>query len=115
MKIFGECQIVSMPTPHCRTFYTTLYCICRIIAYRNQLKKEIMSKENVWKKLKKCYKKDFSKCKKEYPETYRSVKADMESKEFIEELKVSTFYRFFVFLGKDYRELSIINMYRILK
>ena len=32
-----------MLTPHCRTNYTTLYCICRIIAYINQ-HKEIMTK-----------------------------------------------------------------------
>ena len=24
MKILGGCQIVSMLTPHCRTFYTTI-------------------------------------------------------------------------------------------
>ena len=72
-------------------------------------------KTNVWNKLKKCYKEDFEKCKKKYPDTYRIVKEDMENKVFIDELRVSTIYHFFVFLGKDYRELSIINMYRILK
>jgi len=70
---------------------------------------------NVWNKLKKCYKEDFSKCKKEYPQTYRQVKSDMESKEFLEELKVSTLYHFFKFMGKDYRELSIVDIYTILK
>lgn len=75
----------------------------------------VSNSTNVWNKLKKCYKEDFSKSKKEAPNNYREVKADMESKEFLGQLKVSTIHSFFTFLGKDYRELSIVDIYEILK
>ena len=74
-----------------------------------------MAKVNVWNKLKKCYKEDFTICKKEYPSTYRTVKKEMQKAEHIGALKVKTIHDFFTFLGKDYRELSIIELYGILK
>ena len=72
-------------------------------------------KENVWNKLKKCYKEDFTECKEEYPHTYQLVKEDMQNAEHIGALKVRTIHDFFTFLGEDYREMSIINIYQILK
>ena len=75
-----------------------------------------MKTKNLWNKIEKKYRESFEKnTKKKYAHTFGVIKEEMQSVEFIDNLKVSTLYSFFLFMGdKEYKKIKIVEIYSIL-
>tara|TARA_Y100000310_G_scaffold308676_1_gene352042 strand:- start:72 stop:338 length:267 start_codon:yes stop_codon:yes gene_type:complete len=75
-----------------------------------------MKTKNLWNKIDKKYRENFEKqTKKKYAHTFKIIKKDMQSVEFIDNLKVSTLYSFFLFMDdEEYKKIKILDIYSIL-
>ena len=75
-----------------------------------------MKTKNLWNKIEKKYRENFEKqTKKKYAHTFGVIKKEMQSVEFIDNLKVSTLYSFFLFMdNKEYKKIKILEIYSIL-
>ena len=75
-----------------------------------------MKTKNLWNKIDKKYRENFEKqTKKKYAHTFKIIKKDMQSVEFIDNLKVGTLYSFFLFMDdEEYKKIKILDIYSIL-
>ena len=71
---------------------------------------------NLWNKIDKKYRENFEKqTKKKYAHTFKIIKKDMQSVEFIDNLKVGTLYSFFLFMeDEEYKRMKILDIYSLL-